>query len=229
MRGVFDDQEFESAPNGRDPELTLSNGLLLGLFFGLVLVCVLCFGIGYAVGHRSQPASSTSVEPASGISSPSQMGVARSKPSATAQPAVVQPSQETAVALPLSPAASAKTPENSGIPAQTTQPEPSTGQLAVKPALPPTASTSQPAAASSVHPALPPAASYMVQIASVSNPEDAEVLVNALRKRGYAVIARRDPIDELIHVRIGPFANRDEAMRWRQKLLSDGYNAMLQP
>ena len=69
----------------------------------------------------------------------------------------------------------------------------------------------------------------MVQIAAITNVEDAEVLVNALRKRGYAVTARREPTDSLIHVRIGPFSSRDEANRWRQKLLNDGYNAIMQP
>ncbi len=54
------------------------------------------------------------------------------------------------------------------------------------------------------------------------------MLVGALRKHGYAVSARRDPADSLIHVRIGPFSNRDEANRWRMKLLNDGYNAMIQ-
>jgi len=33
----------------------------------------------------------------------------------------------------------------------------------------------------------------------------------------------------LIHVRIGPFKTRDEADAWRQKLLNDGYNAIVQP
>jgi cell division septation protein DedD len=69
----------------------------------------------------------------------------------------------------------------------------------------------------------------MVQIASVTNPEDADVLVNALRKRGYTVTAHRDPADGLIHVRIGPFTSSDEANKWRQKLLNDGYNAIVQP
>jgi cell division septation protein DedD len=69
----------------------------------------------------------------------------------------------------------------------------------------------------------------MVQIAAVSNPEDAEVLVAALRRRGYAVSARREVADGLIHVRIGPFNNRNDANQWRQKLLNDGYNAILQP
>ena len=69
----------------------------------------------------------------------------------------------------------------------------------------------------------------MVQIAAVSHREDAEVLVNALRKHGYAVTARRELSDSLIHVQIGPFANRNDANAMRQKLLSDGYNAIVQP
>jgi cell division septation protein DedD len=69
----------------------------------------------------------------------------------------------------------------------------------------------------------------MVQVAAVSHAEDADVLVDALRKRGYAVTERRDPADGLIHVRIGPFASREEANRWRDKLLGDGYNAIVQP
>jgi len=69
----------------------------------------------------------------------------------------------------------------------------------------------------------------MVQIAAVSQQEDADVLMTALRKRGYAVTTHRDAVDGLIHVRIGPFASRDEAEKWRQKLLNDGYNAIVQP
>ena len=75
-----------------------------------------------------------------------------------------------------------------------------------------------------------PAGGYMVQIAAVSNPEDAEVLLAALRRRGYAVSARHEVTDGLIHVRIGPFNSRSDANQWRQKLLNDGYNAIiLQP
>jgi cell division septation protein DedD len=68
----------------------------------------------------------------------------------------------------------------------------------------------------------------MVQIAAVSHQEDAEVLVNALRKRGYAVSVSHDAADSLLHVRVGPFANLGEADKWRQKLLNDGYNAIVQ-
>ena len=59
---------------------------------------------------------------------------------------------------------------------------------------------------------------WMVQIAAVSHAEDAEVLLDALRKRGYTVTARRDAGDSLIHVQTGPFANRNDANAMRQKL-----------
>lgn len=69
----------------------------------------------------------------------------------------------------------------------------------------------------------------MVQIAAVAHTEDAEVLVSTLRKRGYFVTTLRDPADNLIRVRIGPFYSREEADRWRVKLLDDGYNAIILP
>jgi cell division septation protein DedD len=80
-----------------------------------------------------------------------------------------------------------------------------------------------------VRAALPAQAQWVVQIAAVANSADAEVLVAALRKRGYSVTAKREAADGLIHVRIGPFNSRDEANRWRDKLLGDGYNAVVQP
>lgn len=67
----------------------------------------------------------------------------------------------------------------------------------------------------------------MVQIAAVSHQEDADVLVSALRKRGYSVVTRNESRDNLLHVQIGPFATRDAAKAMRAKLLADGYNAIL--
>ena len=69
----------------------------------------------------------------------------------------------------------------------------------------------------------------MVQVAAVSHAEDADALVTALRRRGFAVMVRRDGSDNLLHVRVGPFLNRNDANATRQKLLNDGYNAIVQP
>jgi cell division septation protein DedD len=67
----------------------------------------------------------------------------------------------------------------------------------------------------------------MVQIAAISNAADADVLVRALEKHGYSVTVRHAPTDTLMHVQVGPFANRADAIAMRQKLLADGYNAIL--
>ncbi len=68
----------------------------------------------------------------------------------------------------------------------------------------------------------------MVQIAAVTHQEDADVLMSALRRRGYAVTARHGAGDSLIHVQVGPFASRAEAVAMAQRLLGDGYNAAVQ-
>jgi cell division septation protein DedD len=82
---------------------------------------------------------------------------------------------------------------------------------------------------SGVQPAFASTGGTMVQIAAVSHSEDADVLVSALRKHGYAVSTRRDPADGLLHVQVGPFASRGDAVAMRQKLLNDGYNAIVEP
>ena len=84
-------------------------------------------------------------------------------------------------------------------------------------------------ASPNVRAALPAPGQLMVQVAAVSHEEDADVLMNALRRRGYAVTSQRFAGDGLIHVRIGPFATREEATRMARRLLDDGYNAIVQP
>ncbi len=229
MRGVFDDEEQAPVQQRRDKELTLGTWTLLALFLGLVLICGLCFGLGYAVGHRgSQETAEATQTPGETPTSPEADG-SRSKPSASAAGAA-EPASGAAADL----SASAETDGASDPSAQNSAASGGSAQAnqpVVRPALPGTAIQTQGqqqtgAAAPAMGQGAPGA--LMVQIAAVSNPEDGNVLVNALRRRGYSVTARRDMPDGLIHVRIGPFNSRDVAEKWRQKLLSDGYNAIVQ-
>jgi cell division septation protein DedD len=66
----------------------------------------------------------------------------------------------------------------------------------------------------------------MVQLMAAAQPEDAEILATALRKRGYHAVVRNEP-DHLFHVQVGPFPSRAEADTMRRKLQADGYNAIL--
>jgi cell division septation protein DedD len=214
MRGYFDEDEPEPEHPLRDTEVTLGAGAVLGLVLGLLLLCGLCFGVGYAAGHHaSAPSAAANAPTPAPDQEPLQGNNSIPKPSA-AQQTAVPPSQA---------------PDSPPTPATSTGTNPTTTQP-VRPALPAAGNTPQAASpAPNVHAALPASVQLMVQIAAVANPEDADVLVAALRKRGYSVIATREPADGLIHVRIGPFTSRDEANRWRDKLLGDGYNAVVQP
>jgi len=212
MRGYFDEDEPEPLPRpSRDTELTLGFGTLMALFFGLVLLCGLCFGIGYEVGRGSAGAPVT-LQPSAApkASAP--------KPAAVPQ---AQPTQD--------PGASASMVQQSFGDASGSA---FTPRQQVRPALPAAPSSAPPQqqrvqSQPRVQPAAPYSGQYSVRVAAVPNPEDGEILVSALRRRGYAVSARREA-DNLIHVRIGPFTSRDDANHWRQRLLADGYNAILE-
>ena len=67
----------------------------------------------------------------------------------------------------------------------------------------------------------------MVQVAAVSHQEDADLLVTTLRRVHYAVAIHTEPQDKLLHVQVGPFATRKDAEAMRQRLLTDGFNAIV--
>ncbi|MGH9588904.1 MAG: SPOR domain-containing protein [Terracidiphilus sp.] len=246
MRRFFDEDVREALRrrDGGDTELTLGAGMLLIVFFGLVLLCGLCFGLGYAVGsHGSKGPVFQSRTPAAGPSPQLSANSQQEKPSATAQPpgAPDQPAAgqrvagtPAAVTVPTAAQGQAGTAAAAGLGAapagqQTVIPS-NSGWHPVQPALPGGTGGpqgAQPVAENQVRPAMPEQGSLMVQIAALSNQQDADVLIVALRRRGYPVSAVRYPADRLIHVCIGPFGNRMDANSMKLKLQSDGYNAQV--
>ena len=216
-----------------DTELTLGGGTLLVLVGGLLFLCTVSFGLGYLAGHRSSSEAATAVAPPSAsqpLAAPARSG---SKPGAAGQ-APIQPQTHTAGYSPANTSADSTPPAQAVPPvaggSQTFAQAPGRPALdpRVKPALGSDGNPPQPSSPMRVEPAMTQVQGWMVQIAAVSHTEDAEVLVNALRRRGYTVTARRDLADSLIHVQTGPFVTRNDANAMRQKLLSDGYNAIVE-
>jgi cell division septation protein DedD len=67
-----------------------------------------------------------------------------------------------------------------------------------------------------------------VQVAAVSRQEDAEALVEALKKKQYpAFIANNPSSDKLYHVQVGPYADPKDAEAMRARLIGDGYNPIV--
>ncbi len=231
MRTVFEEEEEDLAPleEQDDRELTLSSTTLLVIFFGLVLVCGLFFGLGYTLGHRSSTSAADRESGTTPVSeTPAPISAATSFDSKS-KPTAATPTAVVADTTPSPSTGDAQSADASGdTPAQPAPP-------IVKPALVETKPTTPVQAVKvSAQPALAPAnvpsgiaTGIMVQIAAVSNPADADVLIGALQKHGYTVAARRQPSDTLIHVQIGPFPTRADAVAMRQKLLGDGYNAII--
>ena len=192
--------------SSQDTEITLGTGKMLALFFGLVALCGLFFGLGFSLGKGSvrpflQPeqAQASSGGP---TLRPSAMksGAQQAQPAEgmTFYKAVEQKDSTTAAADP--PKEAAK--------------DPSADASKVVPPDPMTA-----AAATS---------GYFVQVAAVSKPDDAQALVDALKKKQYAAFtSNASALDKLFHVQVGPFGDLKDAEATRAKLISDGYNPIL--
>lgn len=202
-----------------DREFTLGTGTVLGIFMALTLMCAIFFGFGYTMGRKSLAASTTpdttdtasdafgKFKPSPATTSSQSYTVTKAPPTtapAVVQPAVLnQPSSSSAAAVSSAPVAdTVRTP------------------APVERIAPPTATPSVTTTPASTGP-------VMVQVAAVSHQEDADVLTSALRRRGYSVIAHQDTNDHLVHIQVGPFPTRKDAEAMRQRLLADGYNAIL--
>lgn len=235
MRGVFDEQEQDEEPKPRDTEVTLGWGTVIIAFCGLVVLCSLAFEWGYMTGQQSgKPATAVDTATTPADQEPLQGKGAVPKPSASDQQ-VETPPADAAPQAPADAAPQAQADASPSVAAQEAAPAPAAPVHAV---LPSAGGATEPRqdsyresrqAAAPVRPALPSSGPFMVQIAAIANPEDANVLVNALRKRNYTVTTRREAGDNLIHVKVGPFATLGEAEQWEMKLLNDGYNAVVQP
>jgi cell division septation protein DedD len=66
-----------------------------------------------------------------------------------------------------------------------------------------------------------------VQVAAVSKQEDAESLVDALKKKQYPAFSAAGPADKLFRVQVGPYGDIKEAEAIRAKLTGDGYSPIL--
>jgi cell division septation protein DedD len=212
----------------QETEITLGTGKLLGIFFGLVIICAAFFTMGYMLGRGSAPAAASttvvSTVPTSG-------GNPANKPSANggkATDAQACPAGSTnCTPAGSGPDASfynsvtSSTPNTSG---------PTANQASANPA-PPDSGNGKPPDSTTTTPApelKSSAASYTVQVAAVTRQEDADILVNALRKKQYPVfVVANLPGDSLYHIQVGPFSDQKEAEAMRSRLAGDGYNAIV--
>ena len=189
----------------QETEITLGIGKLLLLFFGLVALCAVFFALGYNLGRSAaSPASAESTPAAADTAKQTNRSGAASGAKATDLTFYKTVEQNDSYPQ-LSPAQGSATASNGAgdTSAQSTASAPDTTTL-------------------------PSANSYYVQVAAVSKQEDAEALVEALRRKQYpAFTASGSSADRLFHVQVGPYNDIKEAEIMRAKLINDGYNPIL--
>jgi DedD protein len=201
-------------PDSNDREISLGTPTILGIFFALALALAAVFGVGYTLGRRS-------AQPTAELTAPTlapSLGSA-SKPSAgsSGQPTYSAPPQAADTPTPSAPVQTATVPLNPpATPVSTAAP------AAIPAAERPSAPASQPTTSNQQ-----PATSFVVQVAAVSSQDVADILTSSLQKKGYTVAVRHEPQDKLLHVQIGPFADKKEAEAMRARVLADGFNAIV--
>lgn len=234
-----DEDDIEHPKRARERELTLSTGTILAVFFGLALSWGAFFAFGYNMGSKTRTISTAAAtmgegtpgaetnfsnfKPSSGTPAIEPVpGYLSAKEAATANKNAASvsayPAPASSDAGPVKPPPSPRNPPVTG-------PDAGPPPTAVRNAPPPVVRAPLPVSEPSSGPV--PSGSFMVQIAAVTHQEDADLEMSSLRRRGYAVVSRTEPADRFIHIQVGPFSNKKDAEAMRQRLITDGYNAIL--
>jgi DedD protein len=196
--------------SSQDTEITLGTAKLLGLFFGLVIVCAVFFALGYTLGRKSDAAQTApGAAPQTIFNGPKPAGAAMSQPSPMTFYKAVEQKDANPQLTPAPDAAPANAPAG-----QTSAP-----------------SAGTPAASSPNNPPDPmaaiPSSGYFVQVAAVTKQDDAAALVDALKKKQYPAFVAAPASDKLFRVQLGPFAEIKDAEGMRSRLINDGYSPIL--
>jgi DedD protein len=205
----------------QDTEITLGTAKLLSLFFGLVVICAVFFALGYTLGRKTDAGVIASNPAASLQTSSSGLKPAGSASHQPAPPMTFYKAVEQKDANPqLTPASSDANPTAPAAPGQPASASgtssPGTQTQASQTANPP-----DPMAAV-------PTVDYFVQVAAVTKQEDADSLVDALKKKQYpAFVASNSTNDKFFRVQVGPFTDIKDAEAMRTRLVNDGYNPIV--
>ena len=205
----------------QDTEITLGTGRMLAIFFTFVLVCALFFSIGFSLGRRTTIAAAGSLGIAH-VGTPATIV----RPSAAKNDAP-QPTPQSGdfsfyKAVGEKNANAALAPQDSKTPASAaTTPTSTTATTTPSAEAPSKAATDAATTA-------PASAGYYVQVAAVSRQEDAESLVEALKKKQYPAFSANNPTaDKFFHVQVGPYPELKDAEAMRARLIGDGYNPIV--
>ena len=204
----------------QDTEIILGTGRMMAIFFTFVLVCAFFFAIGFSLGRRTTIAVASSWPSTAGV-----VPTTVVRPSAAKNDAAQAAPQSNSNDFSFYKAVGEKS-----VAAGPTPPDAATQGFATQgsktQSAPPTAVPAEvPADALS---AISASNGYFVQVAAVSREEDADALVDALKKKQYPAFSANNPAtDKFYHVQVGPYGELKDAEAMRARLIGDGYNPIV--
>lgn len=186
-----------------DGERSIGSRHILGLFFGVVVLCCIFFTLGYVMGrdqariagHMESPAKPAT--PASGtppgwtVSTPAPGGAAKGGGSAASGPASTTTGATSAAAK-----TAAETKKASG-------------------------------AALKFEPPLIPRGAIVLQVAALTKDADALAMAGALQERNFPAFVLRPSADNYYRVQVGPYADAKSADQAKRSLESAGFKAIV--
>jgi DedD protein len=189
----------------QDTEITLGTGRMLALFFSLVTICAGFFAIGFSLGRKANTPGGNILTAQAGAPS------AVVRPSAGKNTTPPAPASDNFTFY--------KAVEQKNADSKLATPESQTQ---------PAASSESPKSDDSSPGTAAPTNSYYVQVAAVTRQEDADALVEALKKKQYPAFTASNPtVDKFFRVQVGPYADVKDAELTRSHLVADGYNPIL--
>lgn len=199
-------------------ELAIGTRQLLTLVFILMVLFGVVFSMGYFVGRSSfaeTPSASAARQP--GAESP---GAGRPAPTeASAPPAA--PAAEVPASAPLQPG-EAQVASSGTMPVRTATPEPAKIPAPAPPETkPPASPPPKPAPV-----AEPPPGQTFLQVAAVKQPE-AELIVEVLKKKGFAALTAPAPGDNLFRVLVGPLKDTAALAKTKADLEQTGFRSIV--
>jgi cell division septation protein DedD len=204
-------------------ELVLGNRQLISVFVIVVVLLGVFFSMGYIVGRNSSPVSQEArnekAKSESADSTAPDPTADTPADSSTTPPAIDSaPSSSTDAAPPES-----TKPAQSVEPPPRPKPEPARSAKEVKPEVKPKPSPA-PAAAAPVHAAAAgePAGGQYWQVVATARP-DAEIIAEALGKKGFHVVLAPAPKDGVFRVLVGPLGDASTQASTRTNLESAGF------
>ncbi len=196
---------MQKSPDGQY-ELVLENRQVLTIFFAVVVLCGVFFGLGFTVG-KNTVGYIPPVEAA--------QGAAGGKKSAM-QPVSATDAREEAPAAQQPQITYDKALEEKSSVAKLESTPAAAPPVAAAPAPQPKATPAAPAAAAAE-------GAINLQIAALSKKDDADSLLGLLNRKGFRAHLVNTSADKLYRVQVGPFATMKDAEEMKSRLEQEGF------